>query len=296
MRLGATAAAAHSDDVNVFFENVLELEVELGFCTFGNRPEIMLGGLEHLASPRLGTRHGVKVAITREPTNSKRYTGSPPLETAHKRACSSRSRQPTCQTRYNPTPSKPRLSRLFRLTPQTTAVFFTTSMGVPAIHHALCTRLASSFPAQRLSSQPTARDDATPTRDGLHSWLQQQRARSPPVLAESHAATQTCDRTRRCRHTGRLPRAGRGGQAGPATRDTRAQAIHYSLSRGPFERFGLARQALAPLTSGIRRKFVRRLMSCAHLQNPGPFARMRVFLRQSPCWGSAPRHVPNSQQ
>ena len=71
VRLGAAATAAHADDVDVFFKNVLELEVEFGFRTLGDRAEIMLGGLEHLARPRLGTRHRSH-GRHQQPTNEQR--------------------------------------------------------------------------------------------------------------------------------------------------------------------------------------------------------------------------------
>jgi hypothetical protein len=180
-------------------------------------------------------------SATSEPPHVRPRTNS--LETACQRPRYSRSRQPVCHTRYNPLPSKPRLSRLLRLAPQSTAVFFTTSLGGHAIHHARSARAASSLPRQRHSSHPTARDDET-SPASAHA-----RCDDAPTIFSGPRPIANRD----VRPTPRLPRTGK------VNRNcaNRARHPHPADPRAPESvlgtRFGLIQPGHTPMTSGIRR-------------------------------------------
>ena len=196
------------------------------------------------------------VASNSQPTNNERYTGSPlhnfrparnPLPTAREQPRKSRSCRPVCQTRHNPTPSKPRSSRLLRLTPQSTAVFFTTSMGEHAIHHARSTRSASSLPGQRHSSHPIRKTTRLPPRRFTLA------ATTAHPISAGPRRNARCD-ARPTQAPSRLPRTGKVDRNCadrawlPCAADPRTPESVLG------QRFGLVQLVAYPLTSGIRRE------------------------------------------
>jgi hypothetical protein len=237
------------------------------------------------------------------------------VDIARKQPRKSRSRQPDCQTRCNPTPGKSRIFRLLRLTSRITSVFFTTSSGERAIRRALRTRSASSLLERGASScdtlrtttpELTASTDRTATREHtcVVSRLRIPRDPSHPEKSTVNAAPDSHARQRR--EALLEPGAGsleRGAWSldfeyfsfDVGCSDVPMFDVPPQISPGspsPRYRTVLAACRLPPPACRLPPAACRlptRLIRSAHLQKPGPFARIRVFLRESPCWGESVR-------